>query len=681
MFGKLRLQLVIGALLVGYAFSLLVTTAAPNVNITPWGSGPAQKIAHGVTAQQGDRFLVKINPGRPTYTAPTGFKLLYTRSSNNLRFALIEATANSATIPHSDEYWQCNTCSSDSTGTDGYPWAAGWDNFTESHSTSNPKETAPIAITGYGSRIQILDAGYDGTGHAPWDETWFRLADGTIYEFNPSGHSVDFILQFPANNPPVEFWTDDSVCVMSASSAAIGNYVWHDTNKDGIQNSNEAGIAGVTVRLYNKQGVQINTTQTSRNGSYIFDNLTPGHYSLKFNLKSGYEFSPRNAGTRCNDSDAKSNGKTDVTRLSAGEHDMCWDAGMSEIIEYGSIGDWVWYDRNHNGIQDVGETGVWSIKVNLIQDGQVIATQTTDQNGKYLFENLIAGVYQIQFDAIGSGWAYTLPNQGPECLDSDVKNLTDNTTDPINLAAGEVNLCIDAGMFPIPTITPSPTPTPTNTPTPTPTNTPTPTPTGTPSPSPTPTNTPTPTPTNTPTPTPTIQPGQVNYEIKKKVRKVDTQTWKEKVTGVREDQQVEFKITIKNTGDTMIEELKVVDILPENLTLASDANSWVVTSFAPGAEYTLTITATANVKNIAQDDSQCVVNTAQIKIDGDTKASDNATVCIKNPGEVLGDIEELPDTGLFDEVNPLIGWIVVSTLFGFILLNLSYILQEKYRQN
>ena len=34
----------------------------------------------------------------------------------------------------------------------------------------------------------------------------------------------------------------------------LGDYVWEDTNKDGIQDSDEKGIAGVTVTLKDDNG-------------------------------------------------------------------------------------------------------------------------------------------------------------------------------------------------------------------------------------------------------------------------------------------------------------------------------------------------------------------------------------------------------------------------------------------
>ena len=44
----------------------------------------------------------------------------------------------------------------------------------------------------------------------------------------------------------------DNILVLDAglyAAAAIGNYVWEDLDADGVQDANESGLAGVTVRL------------------------------------------------------------------------------------------------------------------------------------------------------------------------------------------------------------------------------------------------------------------------------------------------------------------------------------------------------------------------------------------------------------------------------------------------
>jgi hypothetical protein len=52
----------------------------------------------------------------------------------------------------------------------------------------------------------------------------------------------------------------------------IGNRVFMDTDEDGIQDANEMGLDGVTVKLY-KAGAEVASTTTANGGQYIFTNV------------------------------------------------------------------------------------------------------------------------------------------------------------------------------------------------------------------------------------------------------------------------------------------------------------------------------------------------------------------------------------------------------------------------
>ena len=64
----------------------------------------------------------------------------------------------------------------------------------------------------------------------------------------------------------------------------IGDRVWLDANKNGIQDAGEAGVSGVTARLVDADGNVVATATTDANGNYLFDGLTPGQYRVDFDL-------------------------------------------------------------------------------------------------------------------------------------------------------------------------------------------------------------------------------------------------------------------------------------------------------------------------------------------------------------------------------------------------------------
>lgn len=65
---------------------------------------------------------------------------------------------------------------------------------------------------------------------------------------------------------------------------ALGDLVWYDTNKDGIQDAGELGVEDVTVELYDNaacSGTMSNSATTANDGSYGFE-VPNGTYSLLF---------------------------------------------------------------------------------------------------------------------------------------------------------------------------------------------------------------------------------------------------------------------------------------------------------------------------------------------------------------------------------------------------------------
>ena len=169
------------------------------------------------------------------------------------------------------------------------------------------------------------------------------------------------------------------------------------------------------------------------------------------------------------------------------------------------LGDFVWHDANHNGLQDGGEVGMPNVAVTLFRpDGGGSWHTTTDASGRYQVCDLRDGEYGLGFDQ-PPDYYFTLRDQGDDdALDSDVDSLGEVAF----YLSGASQMTWDVGLWLPPT--PSPTPTATRTPTHTPTApataTRTATPTATRTSPPTPTRTATATSTSTPTPTRTATP-------------------------------------------------------------------------------------------------------------------------------------------------------------------------------
>ncbi|PZU49075.1 MAG: hypothetical protein DI566_01795 [Microbacterium sp.] len=208
---------------------------------------------------------------------------------------------------------------------------------------------------------------------------------------------------------------------------AVGDYVWFDADRDGIQDAGEIPVQGVTVRLYDALGALVDETTTNASGHYVFDGLAPGDYEVEFaltgELADTYRFTTPGAGSDDTvDSDAvvdpddisiartprftleyqgenlTPTGEYSVAELSATEGiDQTWDAGL--VAPSYALGDYVWIDADRDGIQDSGEQPLSGVTVELYRVGEdePIATTTTSATGEYVFDVLPAGSYQVRF--------------------------------------------------------------------------------------------------------------------------------------------------------------------------------------------------------------------------------------------------------------------------------------------
>ncbi|NPA51205.1 MAG: hypothetical protein GXO02_06215, partial [Epsilonproteobacteria bacterium] len=119
-------------------------------------------------------------------------------------------------------------------------------------------------------------------------------------------------------------------CGCSGCHAVVGDWVWNDLNRNGIQDGGEPGVAGVRVHLYTSSGKHVASTVTDSSGHYYFRNVCKGKYRIKFDVPSGWTVSPRGrGGDGYRDSNAYSNGWTNAFEILYVYHYFpCMDMGI-----------------------------------------------------------------------------------------------------------------------------------------------------------------------------------------------------------------------------------------------------------------------------------------------------------------------------------------------------------------
>ena len=188
--------------------------------------------------------------------------------------------------------------------------------------------------------------------------------------------------------------------------ASVGDKVWMDVDRDGLQDGDEPAMPGVTVTLMRADGSAVTDASgnpvgavtTDANGKYVFENLLPGDYKVSFQAPAGFEATTSDAG---DDRAADSNGASASVTLVQGQTDDTIDFGA---VGTGVIGDQLFVDVNQNGgnAPDAGDKVLPGVKVTLIWTGPGGITRTyettTDADGTYKFENLLPGDYKVSID-------------------------------------------------------------------------------------------------------------------------------------------------------------------------------------------------------------------------------------------------------------------------------------------
>ena len=162
------------------------------------------------------------------------------------------------------------------------------------------------------------------------------------------------------------------------------------------------------------------------------------------------------------------------------------------------------------------------------------------------------------------------------------------------------------------------------------------------------------------------------FSLEKKVRFVNHNEFKSRITGAQEGDKVEFRITVKNEGNVDVDEVKINDDLPKYLKTDEDT-SWTIKNFKAGAEEEITFKAKVVDSDKLPDSDTCVVNEASLKFENRNRASDTAVVCIEVPS--TSTVKKLPVTGADFPLNPFslsLGIIAVGIILsGFGIKKLS----------
>nr|WP_308800922.1 SdrD B-like domain-containing protein [Streptomyces polyasparticus] len=211
----------------------------------------------------------------------------------------------------------------------------------------------------------------------------------------------------------------------------IGNRVWYDVDKDGIQDPGERPVPGATVHLYDAAGKLVGTTKTTGRGEYYFDDsnvdggLKPDtQYTVKLDHPADYADGGPLYRWNITKADAGGNAFIDnkgrvpaggrypqitLTTGGPGEDNHTYDFGFFQDVRLtvakkdaisgralpGAVFQ-LW--RETNGLSGLQTSGV-------SRDTRVGAACATDRRGRCTFDSLRAGAtYYVQETAVPEGY-------------------------------------------------------------------------------------------------------------------------------------------------------------------------------------------------------------------------------------------------------------------------------------
>jgi ELWxxDGT repeat protein len=208
-----------------------------------------------------------------------------------------------------------------------------------------------------------------------------------------------------------DFGTRQTNVTPPPTGGSISGTVWNDLDGDGMKDSNEVGVANMSV--YNdannnsKLDTGEKTTVTDATGLYSLRGLSSGSYKIRQILQSGWvQTTPANnySWTITLASNQQLTGKDFGTRQTN---------TTPPPTSGGSIAGIVWNDLDGDRVKDAGEAGVANITIyndannnSKLDAGE--KTTVTDASGAYTLSGLASGSYKIR-EILQSGWVQTTP--------------------------------------------------------------------------------------------------------------------------------------------------------------------------------------------------------------------------------------------------------------------------------
>ena len=192
-------------------------------------------------------------------------------------------------------------------------------------------------------------------------------------------------------------------------ASTVGGVFFHDVNDNGLRDENEIGMLGAEVRLVSEDG-EIDLTQTpAEDGTYFFDGVMPGRYTLHYLLGEHREMAKvvEGGNTVAHDGPDTVYGPFEVVMGEA------LTLPVAGAVTLGNFSGAVFEDLNANGQWDEGEKALAGAAVTLTPDrtGIEAAQAVTGADGAFDLEGLRPAGYTLTV-SLPEGYIFSCPLEG-----------------------------------------------------------------------------------------------------------------------------------------------------------------------------------------------------------------------------------------------------------------------------
>ncbi len=176
-------------------------------------------------------------------------------------------------------------------------------------------------------------------------------------------------------------------------SSTLTGVFFDDLNDNGLRDEGENGFTDGRVRLLSADGEIDLTEPVAVDGTYFFDGVMPGEYTLTYLLPERATMANVTEGGNT----LAAQGSENVLTGFKAESGKAYTAPLVGAVTLGSFGGVAYHDQNGNGVRDEGEQALAGAVVRIARKdaGSEPAEATTGDDGSFAIEGLRPGEYGL----------------------------------------------------------------------------------------------------------------------------------------------------------------------------------------------------------------------------------------------------------------------------------------------